>query len=442
MAEVIPFRGILYNPGKINDMADVVTPPYDVISVQERNNYHEASPYNIIRLILGKTDFDSTGFHAKAADYFQKWLGNEILVQDQEPAFYVTAIEFSLEDKAVTRYGLTAAVRLEPFDKGIILPHEKTFSKVKSERLGLLKKCHANFSPIFSLYTDPQNNILDIIKNSVANKSPDINLIDDKGSKQKLWRITDKRVHAYITEAMRNKKIFIADGHHRYETALNYKNLVSSDNPDFNSNHPANFIMMYLCSMEDPGLIILPAHRILTGLTDQELTSFIKKCGDYFDITSIPFSKNENEKAKHNFISALKANSDANTIGVFMKNCLKLFILTLKPQVMETIFADEIHVAIRSLDVTVLTNLILTKILGFDQARMDNEKIFSYTTDYSKAIDAVRSGSADITFILNPTFINQVKKIAENGLVMPRKSTYFYPKVLTGQVLNLLRKQV
>ena len=441
MAEIIPFRGILYNTGKIGNIANVVTPPYDVISDNERDDYHKANPYNIIRLILGKKnehDPEKVTYHAKAADYFKKWLDDGVLVQGQVPAFYLTTHEFPLGNRTVTRYGLTALARLMPFDRGIILPHEKTFSKVKSERLGLLKKCHANFSSIFSLYSDQKNIILNSLKDAVSNKSPDLDFTDDKGHTHRQWRITDRNLHAYVTDAMKDKKLFIADGHHRYETSLNYKEWISANNPDFNAEHPANFIMMYLCSMEDPGLIILPAHRILTGLTDTELSSFIKNCDDYFDITKISYENNDNEKAKHNFISTLKTGSSKNIIGVFMKNHPELFLLTLKPQVMEDNFSGVMPAAIRSLDVTVLTNLMLTKILGFDQKRMDDEKLFSYTTDYSEAIDAVASGAADITFILNPTLIKQVKQIAEMGLIMPRKSTYFFPKVITGQVLNRL----
>jgi uncharacterized protein (DUF1015 family) len=223
---------------------------------------------------------------------------------------------------------------------------------------------------------------------------------------------------------------------------LNYREWVAANNPAFNAEHPANFVMMYLCSMEDPGLIILPAHRVLTCPADTELASFIEKCTDYFDITAIPYKHNGDEKAKQTFTSALEANSADNIIGMFMQNRTELFLLKLKPQVMEGMFGSTLPAAIRDLDVTVLTNLVLGSILGFDQKRLDDEKIFSYTTDYSEAIDTVASGQADIVFILNPTSIKQVKQIAETGLIMPRKSTYFFPKVVTGQVLNHLAHPV
>ncbi len=441
MADIVPFRGILYNTDKTGNIADVVTPPYDVISEQERDAYYNLSPYNIIRLILSKKnsdDPDAASAHSRAAACFSQWLADGVLVQDQAPALYLSTTEFPLGGKTVIRYGLTARVRLEPFDKGIIVPHEKTFSKVKSERLGLLKKCHANFSPIFSLYSDKRDLVLSAVKAAVAGKTPDINFTDDKGHTHRQWRITDHALHSCIADAMQGKRLFIADGHHRYETSLNYREWVAANNPDFNVEHPANFVMMYLCSMEDPGLIILPAHRVLTCPADTELASFIEKCSDYFEITTIPYKHNGDEKAKQTFISALEAHSAKNVIGVFMQNRPELFLLTLRPQVMEDLFGETLPAAIRDLDVTVLTNLMLGTILGFDQDRLDDEKIFSYTTDYSEAIDTVASGQADIVFILNPTSIKQVKQVAETGLVMPRKSTYFFPKVVTGQVLNHL----
>ncbi|MBW1759394.1 MAG: DUF1015 domain-containing protein, partial [Deltaproteobacteria bacterium] len=260
MAKIIPFKGILYNPTQVDNMVDVVAPPYDVISPEEQEKLHDRHPNNVVRLILGKTSENDTpdnNRHTRAANYFNKWCSEDILSQDKCPAFYLTIVEFSLGNKRIIRYGLIALVGLEPFEKGIILPHEKTFSKVKSERLELMKLCKANFSQIFSLYSD-QSGILNSLKDAVADTQPDIDFVDDKGERHKLWRITDAAVHQHVSDAMKEKRLFIADGHHRYETALNYRDWVAKNNPDFNADHPANYIMMYLCSMEDPGLIVFP----------------------------------------------------------------------------------------------------------------------------------------------------------------------------------------
>ncbi len=440
MARIIPFNGLLYNPEKIQDIKEVVAPPYDVISKSEQKMLHERHSNNIIRLIFGETtenDTDSDNPHTRAAGYFNQWISEDILSRDESPALYLTSVEFTAGEKTITRYGLIALVGVEPFEKGIVLPHEKTFSKVKSERLELMKVAHANFCPIFSLYPDREN-VLETLKEATLNMKPDIDIPDDKGQQHKLWRITDASVHRYITDTMKGKKIFIADGHHRYETAMNYRNWLSKKNPEFDADHPANYVMMYLSSMEDPGLVIRPAHRILNDIDDSQRDGFIEKAKAYFDIETIPFNGKEPDNALETLRSTLKLNAENNTLGVYIKNCNECYVLTLTSGVMKAEFGDEVPKSLRQLDVTVLTRLIFMEILGFDQARLDNEKLISYSSIEEQAVEEVTSGRSDMAFILNPTKIEQVRKIAEEGLTMPRKATYFYPKAISGQVLNKL----
>lgn len=440
MAEIKPFKGLLYNPDKIQDMADVLTPPYDVISKEEQEEFYNRHPNSIIRLILGKTTEDDTeknNPHTRAAEYFKKWASEKVLVEDDAPALYLTAVTFSVEDKTVTRYGLISLVGLEPFEKGIVLPHEKTFSKVKSERLGLIKACRANFSQIFSLFSD-RTNIMKILLGAVEESHPDIDLVDDKGSRHKLWRITDSSVLNQVSDAMKDRKIYIADGHHRYETSLNYRKWLSENDPDFSPDHPANYVMMYLCSMEDPGLVILPAHRLLTEMTSSELSAFIEKAEEYFEIESFSFKEKEREGVQKAFMAALESHDSENAIGALIKNRQEFNILVLKPGVMERLFEHEMPDSLRCLDVSVLTRLIFMEILGFDQERLDNENLINYSSNEKIAIDTVASGRYNIVFILNPTKIEQVRRVAEEGYTMPRKATYFYPKVITGQVLYKL----
>jgi len=439
MADIIPFRGIYYNTQKINDLKDVTTPPYDVISEQEQRYFHERHPNNIIRLILGRqtdSDTDTYNVHTRAADYFLTWLAEDILIQDKSPSFYFTSLDFEIENKAATRYGLIALVGLEAFEKGIVLPHEKTFSRIKSERLGLMKHCHGNFSPIFSLYSDGDNAIMKSLKASIVNKTPDMAFADTQHQKHTLWKITDPEVHRNVTEAMKGKRLFIADGHHRYETALNYRAWLAANNPDFSADHPANCVMMYLSSMDDPGLVILPAHRLVSGVDDLTVADFLNKAADYFDIDAFPRKNKEDGKVPPEFVSALQSNAEKNCIGLFMKNSPEFHLMTLKPGIMNRLFDDEIPEALQELDVTVLTRIILMEILGFDQAGLDNEKRITYTSSANDAIETVISGRCDVAFLLNPTKIEQVQDIAARGLIMPRKSTYFYPKVITGQVIN------
>jgi uncharacterized protein (DUF1015 family) len=442
MAEVIPFRGILYNTRKIHNLADVTAPPFDVISELEQIQFHKRHPQNIIRLTLGKiteNDTPKDNRYTRAAGCLNRWFSDDIILLDQEPALYLTSMEFLSDGNRVTRYGLIALIRLEPFDKGIVLPHEKTFSKVKSERLELMKACHANFSPIFSLFSDEENRIYNKLKGAVYDKSADIVFTDNSGQKHKLWRITDHSVHRYISDALKDKKIFIADGHHRYETALNYRDWLSVRTSNFNDKHPANYVMMYLCSMEDPGLIILPAHRLLNEVPVEARESLIHKTKAYFDIITIPYNNKQHKENLSQFISILKSNASKHCIGVCMKDCPELYLLILKPDVMENMFGEELPKVLRNIDVTVLTRLIFMEVLGFDQARLDNERLIAYSSIAEEAIDKVFAGEHDIAFILNPTKIQQVRDIANSGLIMPRKATYFFPKVITGQVMNSLR---
>lgn len=443
MAEIIPFKGIRYNSKLINNLADVMAPPFDVISKEEQENFHRTHPYNMTWLTLNKTtdhDTDRNNPYTRAADHLKTWLSKNVLVQDATSSYYLTAHTFSSEGHPMTRYGLICLVKLEPFEKGIVLPHEKTFSKIKSQRLELMKACKANLSSIFSLYSDHENMILDKLRNAVSGKAADLDFTDHNNHEHRLWCITDNNLLNFVAEALKEKNIFIADGHHRYETALKYKEWLSANTPDFNGDHPANYVMMYLCSMQDPGLIILPAHRMLNEVPETQRTSLMASVTRYFDITTLPFAKTGRAQAINEFTSALKSRSSLNVIGVFMKNRPELYLLTLKPGVMDRKFKDELPEPIRNIDVTVLTRLIFMELLGFDQARLDNEELIAYSSITGDAINAVAAGKHDIVFILNPTRIEQVRSIAENGLIMPRKATYFYPKVITGQVLNSLRR--
>lgn len=422
-------------------MSDVVTPPYDVISKPEQHDFYERHPQNIIRLILGKTTENDTvnnNYYTRASDFLKNWFSENILEQDTTPAFYLTSMDFSLENKIFTRYGIIALVALEPFKNGVIVPHESTFSNVKTERFGLMKSCHANFSPIFSLYSDSKNIIIDKLKGPALKQTPVIEFTDYDGHRHRMWRITDLDSCRYVSNAMQEKRLFIADGHHRYETALDYRDWISSSNPDFNKDHPANYVMMYLNSMEDTGLVILPAHRMVKGLKSSIITSFINNAEDYFDILTIPFMDSDFERARAEFISILKSNASKNIIGVLMKGSKEFYLLTLKSGVMERMFSNELPEALRNLDVTVLTRLIFIEIFGFDNSNLDDESIITYSSSEKQAIEAAVSGKCDISFILNPTKIEQVRDIANKGLIMPRKSTYFYPKVITGLVMNKL----
>jgi uncharacterized protein (DUF1015 family) len=440
MAEIIPFKGILYNTKQIGDLAKVVTPPYDVISPKAQGGFYRSHPNNMIRLILGKIETDDTvenNSHTRALQYFNKWMNDGVLIRDDKPAFYLQSIEFRWNQKKYIRYGLTAVVRIEPFEKGVILPHEQTYSRIKSERLELIKACNINFDPIFALFPD-KDNLLSQLNQEIKDQAPDIDFVDHFKQRHCLWRLTDSSLHGRITTSLASESLFIADGHHRYETALNYRNWLIEKNVIIGPDHPANFVLMYLSSMKDPGLIILPAHRLLKKVNKKAIENALIRGRDFFDTLSFPFKATTRKKIQAEFISQLHDRKAQTTIGLMHKDQSEFHLLTLKQGVMDEIFRNTIPNALKNIDVTVLTKLIFMELLGFDQKRLDNEQLIGYNSNENKAIDKVISREYDVVFLLNSTKMEQVHSVALNHLTMPRKSTYFYPKVISGLVQNLL----
>lgn len=438
MAEIRPFRGILYNKEQVHDLSAVVAPPYDVISARAQDDLYARHDCNVIRLILGKSQNGDQGqhdVHERASRCFNQWMERGVLSRDATSALYLTSVTFLVDGQSISRFGIISQVRLEPFEKGIVLPHERTFSKVKSERMQLMQACHANFSPIFGLYSD-DNGILARLQSHVEHLAPDMDITDSQGLGHRLWRLSDTRLLDFVAQSMENKRIYIADGHHRYETALNYRNWVKARNPDLSENHPSNYVMMSLSSMEDPGLVILPAHRLLKKVPQAHLADLLNKAAEYFEIHSFPFDSSR-EGALSAAGAFLKDQAPKNAFGVFLKDHEEIKVLVLKAGVMDRCYADE-PPPLRNLDVTVLTRLLMMKLLGYDQSRLDDESKITYRTTADSAVQAVMQEEADLAFILNPTRIEQVQRVAEHGLIMPRKSTYFYPKVISGQVMNLL----
>jgi uncharacterized protein (DUF1015 family) len=442
MAEVLPFKGILYNPEKVNRLADVITPPFDVISSKEQDQFYESSPFNMIRLIRGKStvyDTRSNNPHSRAADYMAAWFTNDILIQDDEPAFYLTTLDFEADRQSYRRYGLIALVPISPYDKGIILPHERTFTNVKSERLELMKACHTNFSPIFSMVPDDNGAMLETMQQLTTLLEPGIGFTAKDGSRHKLWRIIDPAAVQKLTDTIRDRKIYIADGHHRYETALNYCHWMHETNTELPKHHPANFVMMYLSSMADPGLIIRPAHRLLREVTQSALDQLLTNARSLFEIEEISFSEDKRNDTLLAFVDNLKRHSEHSSIGMYMKGRNTFYRLSLnRTDSLDELIGSDLFGPLKQLDVMIMTRILFVEYLNFDQARLDNEKLIAYTTNAQEAVDRVARGEIDVCFLLNPTTVRQVRNVADDGLIMPRKATYFYPKVTTGLVINRL----
>lgn len=439
MALVIPFKGIFYNQEKIGDFSRIVAPPYDVISEGEKTVLCGRHPQNVVRLILGEPgerSGDNSRFYNLAAERLQAWTGDGTLVADGAPAMYLTSVEFTVDDTRYQRYGFIAYVRLEPFENKVILPHERTSHKVKADRLNLLKATGSGLCQIFSLYNDPDQIIITALTKAVGKRPADIDLIDDTGEHHRLWRIDDSRVTGLVSRAFRDKKLYIADGHHRYETALNYRAWVKENAPSFSDTHASNYVMMSLSSTSDPGLIILPCHRLLLDGNQARFSEWTGPAADYFDIQEIPYAPNAGDKEVNRFKQLLRTDLKQNRIGAMVNGRPVFYLLTLRPHAMEEAFGNTIPEVLRSLDVTVLTQLVLKKILGYSQSELDEEEAIAYTSNFGRAVEAVLSGNCRAAFLLNPTRNEQVQDVAAQGEIMPRKSTFYYPKVLTGLVFS------
>ena len=441
MPEFKPFQGLSYNPEIIDELSEVVTPPYDVISPAQQDEFYACHPKNVIRLILNKetdADSDSDNRHTRAAVCFLDWKTDRVLCRDEGPAYYLTAVDFQVNGTTVTRYGIIGLIRLEPFENGSILPHEKTFSKVRSERLKLLKATEANFCPIFSVFSDKDGIIQKVIPDAAS--APEVsNFTDNQGLIHRMWRITDPGMQERIQRAIENTTVFIADGHHRYETALNYRAWLQENDPAFGDSHPGNYVMMYLCSLEDPGLTILPAHRLLKKVPPESIAAFLKRAPQYFQMERLPFTPDTAPAVREELIARIEAHPNDHTFGVCIRGHQVFYRLWPKPGIMKEMFGKELAPELLDLDVTVITRLAFMELLGFDQQRLDDETRIDYRSVSADAVDAALQGECDMAFVINPTRMEQVQAVSSRGLIMPRKSTYFYPKAITGQVLYDLR---
>lgn len=420
MAQVLPYRALRFTEAA-GDIATLTCPPYDIISEQQRLSFLEQNPNNIIRLELPR---DGEQPYAAAGDTLNAWLQNGVLRQDDAPAFYIYDITFDVDgEKHIT--GLVGRVHLEEFEKGIVLPHEFTLSKAKTDRLNLMRATGCNFSNIYSLYRedDPASPIHDVMK--LTDRATLLHeMTDEAGLTHRLWALTDTAQTAAVTAAFTDLKLYIADGHHRYETALNYRNELRQ-NGTLDDN--ADFCMMMLVEMSHPGLVVFPTHRIVRDLPDFRAERLLADSAQYFDVTELPM-----DDLQAGLDAAYAAHKKA--FGYYDGN--RTVLLTLKDTAVMDDLLPALSAVSRQLDVTVLHTLILERLLGIDKENMANQKNLTYTRDAAEAIDAVKNGEANCCFLLNPTRVSEIRDVAIAGEKMPQKSTYFYPKLITGLTMN------
>lgn len=440
MANIIPFKGLRYNNEKITDLSLVTTPPYDIISSEGQEMFFERHSKNVIRLELGKENENDTAENNKytrAADYLKEWIAEGTLTFESKPALYLYEQIFTLKDGSTKSFkGFITLVELEEFSKGIILPHEETLSKAKTDRFNLMSTTYSNFSQIFSLYMDPEKQITGIME-KLSQQPPHITFTSWDNIIQNLWIVTDEEIIAKICKYFSDKQLFIADGHHRYETALNFRNKLRDENPDYAKDELFNYVMMMLVEMDDPGLVVFPTHRLVRDIAHFDELTLIDQLNENFNVEKIAVEANT---AKTGNIStlieqALNERSSGKVFGLYTGKDY-YYILTLKDSaVMQKNLPDK-SAAYRNLDVSILHTLILDKLLGIDMENMANQKNLTYTRNSEEAIEWVRNGDFQCSFLLNATKVHEIKDVSLAKEKMPQKSTYFYPKLITGLVMN------
>jgi uncharacterized protein (DUF1015 family) len=441
MPEIAPLKGLLYNQKLIGSMDQVITPPFDVISLEEQEMYHKRHPYNMIRLILGQQqpgDNEENNWYVRAAEALEAWQSEGVLIRDSKLAFYDYEIRYQESpDLSKTRQGFLCLVKLHKFSHGSVLPHERTYEATKSERLKLMLACNANLSQVFALYPDPTH----IVKQSLhqgREQGPVLDFTDSNGIHHRMWRVTSKEVIHKVAEYMRDKPLYIADGHHRYETALNYQKIMQQRYPERGERASFNYVFMYLADMHQEGLSIFPTHRMFVQLPQFRMDSFLARAADYFEVERFPFDEAGRSQALREFLAVLYSAGDRHYIGVYESEAGQFALLKLRDNVGRASWLGQLEQPLQKLDVVVLTELVLKQLLKVDENTLDDETKIKYRHDALKAVEEVDRGLFQVAFLLNHTKIEQLQNVANVGLFMPHKSTYFYPKVVDGSVINLL----
>jgi uncharacterized protein (DUF1015 family) len=433
MADVLSLHGIRYNTEVAGDMAQLVTPPYDVISGEAQARYYARSPYNIIRLELGLDEPGDTilnNRYTRAASTFAEWRVNSILQQDSIPHYYLYQQIFTYDGQTFTRTSLLARVRLERWSERVVLPHEHTMAKPKDDRLKLLRACATNLSPIMSLYNDPQGRIRRLLSSYAS--SPEVQFTDEVNEVHLLQPISDEQQITLIQNFFADRQLYIADGHHRYETALNYREDVRAMRRKLDSNDAANFVLMALIDVDDPGMLVLPTHRLLFGLSQEALGALTsQRLAQYFTLHEPGIVGDSSKELLERL-----AQVDASSPTLAICTAEQTWLLSLNAAGKERMRASGHSDAWNELDVAVAHTLVLETLLGLKEEDMDAGTHIQYTRDAQQAFNAVRRGEAQAALLLNATRVRQICDVAEADDRMPQKSTYFYPKLITGLVLN------
>ena len=427
MATVRPFEGILYDPKRV-DLSQVVAPPYDVITPADQRRYYRQDPHNVVRLIAGEvrpTDSEEDNKYTRAAGFFKQWLADGILRREARPGLYIYSHQFvdPISGHGRVRRGLLGVVELEPFGSGV-LPHEQTHARAKADRLSLTRAVVANLSPVFALYEDPASLVGSIIAPALSEPSR-LSITGEDGDHHTVWSISGADQFHDLAELFRTSRLYIADGHHRYETALNFRNKQRHDHPEAPPDAAFNYVLTLLVDVADPGLTILPTHRLLHDFERFD-PALVRRLGGRHRVTP------RSERAA--LLAAMQEPTPGHRIGLAVGQRGGYFTV----DVARAATADPVS----RLDVSVLHDEILRRELGLEQAELESERYLSYSRDVGGLLDRVEAGAGQAAFLLRPPAVSDVVEVARAGRVMPQKSTYFFPKPASGIVFNPLAADI
>ncbi len=431
MAKIASFRGYRFNPNEVGDLNKVMTQPYDKIDNALQEEYLHRSEFNLIRIIKNPpadADTPNDNPYTRAAQVWERWIEDRVLTREPGPGIYPYHQQYEIEGKTYVRKGLIALVSLDD-EKGKVRAHEQTLSGPKADRLRLMRAAEANDENIFMLYDDPEQKINAMLNNELQFARPIVEVTDDFGAIHRLYRISSPGVIYDLNELFEDKELFIADGHHRFETALNYMNECKSRNWKPVGAETFTYRMMTMVAMQDPGLTVLPTHRVVHSLQGFDPVQFLAKASEQFTI--LEFSD------RASFYRALD-NAAAEGMSAFGFGAMGLpglRLLSVKDPAMMDALAPDYSLSWRRLDVTVLHLALLEKLLGIDAAKLAAETNIHYVRGRDEALDPIGSGSHQAAFLVNPTQVEQVKNVASFGERMPQKSTDFYPKLLSGMIM-------
>jgi len=440
MALVQPFRAYRYNPAVVS-YDRVLTQPYDKITPKRQEEYYASDPHNLIVVEKGRVNADDppqNNVYTRAATSLRSWVGEKVIQQDPAPAFYAYSQEFTVPGTSTrgTRRGFIGAGKLEDYSTGVIFRHEHTLSGPKADRLELLRHTHTHTGQLFMLYSDPQLQIDVILRQVEASQQPVTQLIDEYGVTHRLWMIAEPERIAAIQKAMADQKLVIADGHHRYETSLNFRNELRTRAGKLIADAPYEFSMMTFINTRSEGLTILPTHRVVANLRDFSWSAVRRYLEPWFATEVFAFGGESDRPAvQTNFLGKLAGAKAQRAIGVFPApetGTPAFYLLTLHPESDIGQILPGLSSLQRQLDVVLLHQGILEPALGITPQAVSSEANLTYEREAATAVDAVARGAAQIAFLLNAVDVDLVMQVATGGEVMPQKSTDFYPKLLSG----------